>query len=99
MRKLFLFIGAVMLSAMSMQATVITKNFDLSGTSAYGTVTVSGGTITGAADWAGAQLWQWTEGALEYDHVVLEVADHANPILFRIQYSDETNVEKQLLER
>ena len=71
-----------------MQATVITKNFDLSQTSNYGTATVSGGTITGAADWAGAVSWEWMEGALAYDHAVLEVADHAQKVLFRIQYSD-----------
>ena len=95
MKKFFLFIGAVMM-AVAMQATVVTQNFDLSGTSAYGTATVSGGSITDAAEWSGAELWQWTVGALAYDHVVLEVADHANPILFRIQWSDETNVEKQI---
>ena len=95
MKKLFSIL-AVALFALSAHATVVTKDFDLSQFSNYGTATVSGGTITDAAAWAGAQLWEWTEGALAYDHVMLEVADHANPVLFRIQYSDETNVEKQL---
>ena len=96
MGKLFFLLSAVMMSILSLQATVITKNYDLSGASAYGTATVSGGSIIGAAKWNGLQAWAWTEGALEYDQIVLEVADHANPVLFRIQYSDETNVEKQL---
>lgn len=87
MRKLFSIL-VVALLALSAHATVVTKNFDLSQTSNYGTATVSGGTITGAADWAGAVSWEWMEGALAYDHVMLEVADHAQKVLFRIQYSD-----------
>ena len=95
MRKIFLFISAVLLS-IAMQATVITKNFDLSGTSNYGTATVSGGSITGAAAWNGAQLWEWTEGALEYDQVVLEVADHDYTILLKVTYSGTPDIEQQI---
>ncbi len=80
------------------QATVITKSFDLSQFSNYGTATVSGGTITDAAAWAGAQSWEWTEGASNYDQVVLEVANHTEKILFRVQYSDETEVQMELPE-
>lgn len=96
MRKLFLFIGAVLLSAM-MQATVVTKNIPLTGTIAYGTATVSSGTITEAAAWSGAELWEWTEGALEYDHVVLEVSDHNYPILLKVTYAgDPDDISEQI---
>ena len=97
MRKLFSILCASLV-ALAMQATVITKNYDLSGASAYGTATVSGGSITGAAKWNGLQAWAWTEGALEYDQIVLEVANHTEKILFRVQYSDETEVQKELPE-
>lgn len=96
MKKLFSIL-AVALLALSAHATVVTKDFDLSQFSNYGTATVSGGTITDAAAWNGAQLWEWTEGASNYDQVVLEVASHTEKILFRVQYSDETEVQKELL--
>ncbi len=97
MRKLFSILCASLV-ALTMQATVVTQNFDLSGTSNYGTATVSGGTITDAADWAGAQLWQWTEGASAYDHVVLEVNDHNYPILLKVTYSGSPDdIEEQIV--
>jgi hypothetical protein len=95
MRKLFSILSVALL-ALSAHATVVTHNFDLSQFSNYGTATVSGGTITDAAAWNGAQLWEWTEGASNYDQVVLEVASHTEKILFRVQYSDETEVQKEL---
>lgn len=95
MKKLFSIFGMVLVS-LALHATVVTKDFDLSQFSNYGTATVSGGTITDAAKWNGAQLWEWTEGALSYDQVVLEVATHTEKILFRIQYSDLSEVQKEL---
>ncbi len=95
MRKLFSILSAVLVS-LAMQATVITKNYDLSGASAYGTATVSGGSITGAAKWNGLQAWTWTEGALEYDQIVLEVADHDHTILLKVTYSGTPDIEEQI---
>lgn len=96
--KKILTLFALLLPMAMVQATVITKSFDLSQFSNYGTATVSGGTITDAAAWAGAQSWEWMEGASSYDQVVLEVANHTEKILFRVQYSDETEVQKELPE-
>ncbi len=96
--KKVLTLFALLLPMAMVQATVITKSFDLSQFSNYGTATVSGGTITDAAAWAGAQSWEWTEGASNYDQVVLEVANHTEKILFRVQYSDETEVQMELPE-
>lgn len=96
--KKVLTLFALLLPMAMVQATVITKSFDLSQFSNYGTATVSGGTITDAAAWAGAQSWEWTEGASNYDQVVLEVANHTEKILFRVQYSDETKVQMELPE-
>lgn len=96
--KKILTLFALLLPMAMVQATVITKSFDLSQFSNYGTATVSGGTITDAAAWAGAQSWEWMEGASSYDQVVLEVANHTEKILFRVQYSDATEVQKELPE-
>lgn len=96
--KKVLTLFALLLPLAMVQATVITKSFDLSQFSNYGTAIVSGGTITDAAAWAGAQSWEWTEGASSYDQVVLEVANHTEKILFRVQYSDATEVQKELPE-
>jgi len=97
MRKLFTFAALMLLSITSLHATVVSKDFDLSAMENYGTATVSGGTITGAAAWNGGQLWQWTEGALEYDQVVLEVSDHTYPILLKVTYAGASgDIEEQI---
>ena len=88
MRKLFSILCASLV-ALAMQATVITKNYDLSGASAYGTATVSGGSITGAAEWNGLQAWAWTEGISAYDQIVIALEDHAQTVLFKVIYTDE----------
>ena len=95
MKKIFLFLSAALVS-LAMQATVVTKNFNLSEFSAYGTATVSNGAITGASAWSGAQSWEWIAGASEYDQVVLTVENHAEKVLFRVIYSDETQVQTEL---
>ena len=97
MRKFFTFAALMLLSITALHATVVSKDFDLSAMENYGTATVSGGTITGAAAWNGGQLWQWTEGALEYDQVVLEVSDHTYPILLKVTYAGASgDIEEQL---
>lgn len=95
MKKIFLFLSAALVS-LAIQATVVTKNFNLSEFSAYGTATVSSGAITGAAAWSGAQSWEWMAGASEYDQVVLTVEDHAEKVLFRVIYSDASEVQTEL---
>ena len=97
MKKIFTFAVLMLLSITTLHATVVTKDFDLSGMSNYGTATVSGGAISGAAGWSGAQLWQWTEGASAYDQVVLEVNDHTYPILLKVTYAGEpSDIEQQI---
>lgn len=97
MRKFFTFAALMLLSITALHATVVSKDFDLSAMGNYGTATVSGGTITGAAAWNGGQLWQWTEGALEYDQVVLEVSDHTYPILLKVTYAGASgDIEEQI---
>ncbi|MBQ6723961.1 MAG: hypothetical protein IJQ84_05565 [Paludibacteraceae bacterium] len=95
MRKLFSILCASLI-ALAMQATVITKNYDLSGASAYGTATVSGGSITGAAEWSGLQAWAWTEGISAYDQIVIALEDHAQTVLFKVIYSDESSMQVEL---
>lgn len=96
MRKLFSILSAVALLALSAHATVVTKNLDMSQFGPKGTATVSGGTITNAAAWNGAESWEWLEGALEYDQVVLEVADHDHTILLKVTYSGTPDIEEQI---
>ncbi|MBQ9340170.1 MAG: hypothetical protein IJS13_07560 [Paludibacteraceae bacterium] len=95
MRKLFSILCASLV-ALAMQATVITKNYDLSGASAYGTATVSGGSITGAAEWNGLQAWAWTEGISAYDQIVIALEDHAQTVLFKVIYTDEYSMQVEL---
>ena len=49
MRKFFTFAALMLLSITALHATVVSNDFDLSAMENYGTATVSGGTITGAA--------------------------------------------------
>lgn len=95
MRKLFSIL-AVAMTAISLNATVVTKNPDLSQFSNYGTATVSGGTITDAAAWAGAQSWEWLEGISAYDQIVITLEDHDQTVLFKVIYSDETSMQVEL---
>lgn len=94
-KKLFSIFSALLVT-LAMQATVITKNYDLSGASAYGTATVSGGSITGAADWSGLQAWAWTEGISAYDQIVISLENHAQTVLFKVIYSDESSMQVEL---
>lgn len=95
MRKLFSIFGMVLVS-LALHATVVTKEYDLSGASAYGTATVSGGSITGAAEWNGLQAWAWTEGISAYDQIVIALEDHAQTVLFKVIYSDESSMQVEL---
>lgn len=95
MRKLFSIL-AVALFALSAHATVVTKDFDLSQSSNYGTATVSGGSITGAAEWSGLEAWAWTEGISAYDQIVIALEDHTQTVLFKVIYSDESSMQVEL---
>lgn len=95
MRKLFSILCASLV-ALAMQATVITKNYDLSGASALGTATVSGGSITGAAEWNGLQAWAWTEGISAYDQIVISLENHTQTVLFKVIYPDESSMQVEL---
>ena len=95
MRKLFSIIGAVLLSV-ALQATVVTKNPDMSQFGPNGTATVSGGSITDAAAWNGAQSWEWLEGISAYDQIVISLEDHTQTVLFKVIYSDESSMQVEL---
>lgn len=95
MRKLFSILCASLV-ALAMQATVITKNYDLSGAYALGTATVSEGSITGAAEWSGLQAWAWTEGISAYDQIVISLENHTQTVLFKVIYSDESSMQVEL---
>lgn len=95
MRKLFSIL-AVALFALSAHATVVTKNPDMSRFSPNGTATVSGGTITNAAAWNGAESWEWLEGISAYDQIVIALEDHAQTVLFKVIYSDESSMQVEL---
>lgn len=95
MGKLFSIIGAVLLSV-ALHATVVTKNPDMSQFGPNGTATVSGGTITNAAAWNGAQSWEWLEGISAYDQIVIALEDHTQTVLFKVIYSDESSMQVEL---
>lgn len=95
MRKLFSIIGAVLLSV-ALHATVVTKSPDMSQFGPNGTATVSGGSITDAAAWNGAQSWEWLEGISAYDQIVISLEDHAQTVLFKVIYSDESSMQVEL---
>lgn len=95
MRKLFSIFGMVLVS-LALHATVVTKNPDMSQFGPNGTATVSGGTITNAAAWNGAQSWEWLEGISAYDQIVIALEDHAQTVLFKVIYSDESSMQVEL---
>ena len=95
MRKLFSIL-AVAMTAISLHATVVTKNPDMSQFGPNGKATVSGGTITNAAAWNGAQSWEWLEGISAYDQIVIALEDHAQTVLFKVIYSDESSMQVEL---
>lgn len=95
MKKLFSIFSALLVT-LAMQATVVTKNPDMSKFGPNGTATVSGGTITNAADWNGAESWEWLEGISAYDQIVIALEDHAQTVLFKVIYSDESSMQVEL---
>lgn len=95
MRKLYSILGAVLVS-LAMQATVVTRHPDMSQFGPNGTATVSGGTITHAAAWKGAQSWEWLEGISAYDQIVMTLEDHSQTVLFKVIYSDESSMQVEL---
>lgn len=95
MKKLFSIFGMVLVS-LALHATVVTKNPDMSQFGPNGTATVSGGTITNAADWNGAESWEWLEGISAYDQIVIALEDHAQTVLFKVIYSDRSSMQVEL---
>ena len=95
MRKLFSIL-AVAMTAISLHATVVTKNPDMSQFGPNGTATVSGGIITNAAAWKGAQSWEWLEGISAYDQIVISLENHTQTVLFKVIYSDESSMQVEL---
>ena len=95
MRKLFSILSAVLVS-LATQATIVTQDIALSEFGQYGsTATVTNGVITEAGAWCGAQRWQNTDVS-DYDYIVLDVADHAGNVLFKVRYSDDTEEQVKL---
>ena len=84
------------MTAISLHATVVTKNPDMSKFGPNGTATVSGGTITNAAAWNGAESWEWLEGISAYDQIVIALEDHTQTVLFKVIYSDESSMQVEL---
>lgn len=95
MKKIFSILGAVLVS-LAMQATVVTHRPNMSQFAPNGTATVSGGTITHAAAWNGAQSWEWLEGISVYDQIVIALDDHTQTVLFKVIYSDESSMQVEL---
>lgn len=82
MKKVFLFLGAALVS-LAMQATVETKPVDwvlMVGETANNTFTVN--------QWASASKWDWMTGADDYEQLVIEVADHTENILVTVNFTD-----------
>ena len=97
MKKLFSIL-AVALFALSAHATVVTKNWDFSGMSAWaeGTATFSEGVVTAKA-WRGVGNWGWLERE-DCDKLIVEVAAHENPILVKIKVINSGEGEENMVE-
>lgn len=80
MRKLFLFIAAVLLSV-AMQATVVTKDITW-------TLTDGGNTFELGAWGNMATKWGWTEGCSEYDQLVFEFDAPTGDIMVSVNFND-----------
>ena len=83
MKKIFTILGVILLS-MAVHATVITRDLDwvLSG-SVDNVFTVNA--------WEWADKWEWTSDVDDYDQLVVEVADHAYPIVVTVTCTDGTS--------
>jgi len=92
MKKIFLFFSAVLVS-LAMQATIQTQDINLSELSAYGTATVSGGSVTEAKEWHGAQRYYNDENAYalnreDYAYVCVELSSVAtSTIRLQVEYT------------
>lgn len=95
MKKIFSILGAVLVS-LAMQATVVTLRPKMSQFGPNGTATVSGGTITHAAAWNGAESWEWLERISVYDQIVIALDDHSQTVLFKVIYPDESSMQVEL---
>ena len=76
MRKIFLFLSAVLVS-LAMQATVVTRDLGwvLDGTT---------DNVFSAPAWESASKWEWTPDVGDYDQLVVEVANHDYPIVVTV---------------
>lgn len=82
MRKIFLFIGAVLLSV-AMQASIETRSLDLSGDWKL----TDGGNTFELNKWSSIPTkWGWTVGVDEYEQLIVEVADHLGSDLIITAY-------------
>ena len=97
MRKLFSIL-AVALLALSAHATVVTKNWDFSGMSAWdaGTATFSEGVVTANA-YRGVEKWGWLERE-DCDKLIVEVAAHENPIEVKINVLNSGEGDEDMVE-
>lgn len=91
MRKLFSILSAVLVS-LAMQASITKTDLNLSGLTRFYSddASVTGTTITAKA-WRGAQLENINYDATDYDYLMLEVADHAQEVLLKVIYSDDSS--------
>ena len=86
MKKLFLLIGAVLVS-LAMQATVQKVDWDFSEMTEWDSKTASFNAETGvvtANDWRGVSNWGWLEKG-DYDKLVVEIADHNYAVLVKVK--------------
>ena len=97
MRKLFSIL-VVALLALSAHATVVTKNWDFSGMSAWnaGTATFSDGVVTANA-YRGVEKWGWLERE-DCDKLIVEVAAHENPIEVKIRVRNSEDEDVNVVE-
>ena len=91
MRKIFLFIGAMMMAVLSLQATVMTSPLDLAVFGATSDATWSDNTVsTESNDWKGITHWYGGLDASDYGYVVLELTEASSvAINFNIRYADD----------
>ena len=101
MKKLFLLIGAVLVS-LAMQATVQKADWDFSEMTEWESKTASFNAETGvvtAQKWRGVSNWGWLEKG-DYDKLVVEIADHNYAVLVKVKTinDDEAGQEEKYVD-
>lgn len=99
-KKIFLFISAIVLSAMTMQASTFTTDLDLSSFEAWSSATYNSSTnvLSPTAAWGGGQIWLGTYDASDYSQIVLSLASAGTQdVSLAVNYADGTTAQQAII--